>query len=186
MGRRSFVVDLSAADKAWLDQKLINGGFQGYEDLAEQLGARGVKSSTSAVGRYGQQLQRQIEAIKASTEAAKMIAAASPDEADARSAAVISLFQSGLFDAMLSIRDMEEEMDPVKRMVIFGKSARGLASLTRASITQKKWSQEVNARLDAAKAQAVDAAERHARKAGMSDDQWGLIRAEILGIEVQA
>ncbi|MEJ1496338.1 MAG: phage protein Gp27 family protein [Candidatus Sedimenticola sp. (ex Thyasira tokunagai)] len=185
MGRRSFVVDLSAADKAWLDQKLINGGFQGYEDLAEQLGARGVKSSTSAVGRYGQQLQRQIEAIKASTEAAKMIAAASPDEADARSAAVISLFQSGLFDAMLSIRDMEEEMDPVKRMVIFGKSARGLASLTRASITQKKWSQEVNAKLDAAKAEAANKAEKVAQREGLSEEAWGEIRAHILGVEIE-
>lgn len=186
MGRRSFVVDLPAEVKAWLDNELVKRGFADYEELADSLKSKGIDTSKSALGRYGQKLQREIEAIRASTEAAKQIANATPDEADARSAAVISLFQSRMFDAMLELGDIDQELDPASRIHLLGKSARGLASLTQASIRQKKWAAEVQTKLNAAKATAAKNAEAIARKAGVSDEDWGEIRAEILGIEVDA
>lgn len=184
MPRRSFVVDLPAEVKAWLDAELVRRGFSDYEQLAESLKAQGVDTSTSAVHRYGQQLQREIDAIRASTEAAKVIAGATPDDEDARSAAVISLFQSGMFDAMLAVREAQDDIEPAKRLAMFGKTAKGLADLTRASLSQKRWATEVRAKLATAKAEAAKKAEAVAKRAGLSDDDWGQIRAHILGIEV--
>ncbi len=185
MPRRSFVVDLSAGDKAWLDQELISGGFQGYDDLVEKLQARGVNSSTSAVHRYGQQLQRKIDAIKSSTEAAKAIASAAPDDADARSAAVISMVQSDMFDVLMALQEAEDA-DPAKRVKLISNAARAISDLSRASVNQKRWAAEVNLKLNAAKQAAADQAETIARRNGLSDEDWGAIRAHILGIEVQA
>jgi len=185
MPRRSFVVDLSTADKAWLDQELVRGGFAGYEDLVAKLKARGVDSSTSAVHRYGQQLQRKIDSIKSSTEAAKAIAEAAPDDADARSAAVISMVQSDMFDVLMDLQDAEDA-DPAKRVKLISNAARAISDLARASVSQKRWAAEVKTKLDAAKQAAATKAETVARRNGLSDADWGEIRAHILGIEVEA
>lgn len=184
MPRRSFVVRLPMEAKAWLDQELVKRGFAGYEEIAETLKAKGHQTSMQAVHRYGQRLQKQMEAISASTEAARIIANATPDQADARSAAVISMFQTGLFEAMLAMQAAEGAA-PKERVQLYSKAARGIADLTRASVAQKKWADEVKAKLAAAKTQASKAAETVARKAGLSDDDWGAIRAQILGIEVE-
>ncbi|MBL3601743.1 MAG: DUF3486 family protein [gamma proteobacterium endosymbiont of Lamellibrachia anaximandri] len=185
MPRRSKINLLKPEVKAWLDQELIKRGFSGYEELEVLLKQQGLKVGKSVIHRYGQKLQRQIDAIKASTEAAQIIAEATPDEADARSGAVISMFQTGIFDAMLAMQE-GEELPPAAQVEILGKAAQGISQLTRASIAQKKWSAAVRSKLEAAKKSAADKAEAVARKAGLSDDDWGAIRAQILGIEVDA
>ncbi len=72
--KRSKVTTLPAEVKAWLDAALIQGNFSGYEQVAAELAARGCALSKSAVHRYGTQLEQRLSAIKASTEAAKLIA----------------------------------------------------------------------------------------------------------------
>jgi DNA-binding transcriptional regulator YiaG len=92
--------------------------------------------------------------------------------------------QAGLFDALLEMNAANDEMDPGARFAMLGKAARGISQLTRASIAQKKHSNEVRAKLDAAKRKAADQVEAVAKKAGLSEEDFGLIRAQILGIEV--
>lgn len=185
MPQRSKIDRLKTSEKAWLDQQLINRKFQDYEELATLLAERGLKIGKSSIHRYGKQLQRQLAAIQASTEAAQIIAEATPDEADARSGAVISMFQTGIFEAMLALRDAEA-MEPSDQMRLYGKAAQGIASLTRASLSQKRWADEIKRRLDIAKQLAVEQAQQVAVRNGLSDDDWGMIRAQILGIEVDA
>lgn len=185
MSRRSFVVELPVEIKAWLDQELVRRGFSNYDELAESLQDKGVETSRAAVARYGKKFQTWIESIRASTEAAKVIAGATPDEADARSAATISMLQTGMMNAFMSL-DQAGDKPPEEQIEIFSKSARSIADLTRASLAQKRHQADVEAKLNAAKQAAANAAERVAKQAGLTDDDWGAIRAQILGIEVRA
>lgn len=128
---------------------LIDNGFSGYEALEQiVLDAHGIAIGKSTLQRYGSKLQRRLDAIRASTEAAKAIAEAAPDEADHRSAAVISLVQSSLFGAMLALEEAEDA-DPAERVKLLANAARAIAESSRAAQGQKKWAQEQKAKLDA-------------------------------------
>lgn len=168
MPRRPKVVDLPKDVRAWLDEALAEGNFCGYETLSAELKRRGYDISRSSVHRYGQRLERKLAAIRASTEAARQIAAAAPDDSDLRSAAVISLVQSDLFDALLALQEAEHA-DPADRVKLLAAAARAVAEASRASIGQKRWADEVRERLDAV--------EKTARQAGRTLDAQTL--AEI-------
>lgn len=86
--------------------------------------------------------------IKASTEAARMLAQAAPDEADEHSAAVLRMVQSALFDALTRVAEASEEADPAAQVKVLSQAARAIAEASRASIGQKKWADEVRARLE--------------------------------------
>lgn len=107
MARRSKVDALPPEVRAWLEKTLADRSHPGYVALSEALKAQGYELSHSAIWRADQRIQRTMSAIKASAEAARLIAEAAPDAADEHSAAVIRLVQSALFEAMsLDHRDM--------------------------------------------------------------------------------
>lgn len=133
-----------------LDSRIIANGFGGYVGLTDWLYERGYTIGKSAVGVYGQKLQRRLSAIKTSTEAARLIAQAAPDDSDERSGAIISLVQTEIFEALLSMQDAEEESDPAERIAILGKAAKNIAALTRASVSRNKWAMEVRSSIAAA------------------------------------
>jgi DNA invertase Pin-like site-specific DNA recombinase len=159
MPRRPKITRLPSDVRIWLDEALAEGNFAGYEALAAELRARGYDVSRSSVHRYGQRLERKLAAIRASTEAARQIAAAAPDDADLRSAAVISLVQSDLFDALLALQEAETA-EPGERVKLLAAAARAVAEASRASIGQKRWADEVRARLDELERQAAKADRR--------------------------
>lgn len=159
MPRRPKITRLPSDVRTWLDEALAEGNFAGYEALAAELRARGYDVSRSSVHRYGQRLERKLAAIRASTEAARQIAAAAPDDADLRSAAVISLVQSDLFDALLALQEAETA-EPGERVKLLAAAARAVAEASRASIGQKRWADEVRARLDELERQAAKADRR--------------------------
>ena len=161
-----------------LDARIIANGFGGYVELSGWLAERGYSIGKSAVGAYGQRLERRLGAIRASTEAARMIAAAAPDDADERSAAIISLVQTEIFESLLALQDATDETDPAKRVEILGKAAKNIATLTRASVTRNKWAAEVRGKLDAARAEV----RKLASGAGVSDETLAAIDARLLGV----
>ncbi len=153
MPKRSTMDTLPPELRAAIERLIVERGFSGYAWLEERiLEEHGVRVSKSSLHRYGSQLQRKLDAIRASTEAARLIAEAAPDEADQRSAAVISLVQSAMFEALLGLQEAEEESDPAERVKLLGLAARAMAEASRASIGQKKWQSEVSAKLDALEA----------------------------------
>lgn len=164
-----------------LDRRLIGGGFAGYVELAEWLADQGFEFGKSTVHRYGAALQRRLSSIRASTEAAKLIAAAAPDEADDRSNAIISLVQTEIFEALLALQEASEEEDPGDRIAILGKAAKNIATMTRASVARNKWAVELDVRRKAAK-DGADAAEAAARQQGLSADTVAAIRHAVLGV----
>lgn len=166
--------------RAWLDSELIKRGFGGYQELEKQiLAAHGVEIDHSTLHRYGHKLKRKLEAIRASTQAATAIAEAAPDDADLRSAAVMSLVQTEIFDVLVNLQEAsDEDIDQVTRVKLLSQAAKNIATLSRASVNQKKWSIEIRDRARA----VADEVQSTARAAGMSEETAEIWRKKILGI----
>lgn len=184
MAPRSKIVMLPADMRKWLDTMLADGNFAGYELIAAELKQRGFDISKSAVHRYGQELERKLSAIKASTHAAAAIAAAAPDDADLRSAAVISLIQTEVFDVLVQLQEAEAQDDPTNRVKLLGRVAKSIAELSRASVNQKKWQVSIEIKIrEQERAKAAEDATTVAKDAGASPEMISKIR-NALGVTV--
>lgn len=180
MPRREKIATLSPEIRAWLEAELVKRGFGGYQQLEKLiLAEHDIKIDHSTIARYGKKLERKLDAIRASTEAARSIAAAAPDDADLRSAAVMSLVQTEIFDVLVNLQEAsDDDVDQVTRVKLLSQAAKNIATLSRASVNQKKWQSEVAARVQAVADRAADVA----RKGGLSANAVETIRREILGI----
>ncbi|MBT0665753.1 DUF3486 family protein [Geobacter pelophilus] len=143
MANRSSVNKLPGEIKSWLDKSLMEGNFSGYELLEAALKERGFQIGKSSIHRYGSKLERRLATVRAATESARIIAEGAADEKDDRSAAVIAMVQSDIFEAMLSFQEAEEEQDQGARLKLLAQAAKGIADVTRASVTQKKFANEI-------------------------------------------
>ncbi|TCW31428.1 phage protein Gp27 family protein [Gulbenkiania mobilis] len=161
MARRPKIDSLPADLKTQLERLLLDKTHGGYMALSAWLKEQGFEISHAAVHRYDQRLQNVMSRIKASTEAARLIAQSAPDEADEHSAAVLRMVQSSLFEAMTRVTEAQDA-DPADQVKILSQAARAIAEASRASIGQKKWADEVKTKLDAI--------EREAGRAGRTLD----------------
>lgn len=166
------------AVRAELDRRIVAQGFGGYVALSEWLAEQGYEIGKSAVGMRGQNLKRKLAAIRASTEAARMITESAPDEADERSNAIISLVQTEMFEALMQMQEAEGEDDQGARIEILGKAAKHIATLTRASVARNKWAAEVRAKIDSALADV----KAIANSAGVSEETMAAIDARLQGV----
>lgn len=179
MGRESAIDQLNTDDKQWLDRRFMDCGFNGYDEIAKILHERGYNISKSSVHRYGQKLEQKLAAVQASTQAAMMIADAAPDDGDLRSSAVLSLVQTELFNALISLQESNDpDASPADRIMLMAKAGKGIAEIAKASVNQKKWETEVKERVE----KAVKAVANIAKKGGLSDAAVDEIRKQILGI----
>ena len=153
MGRKSSIDRLDPEIKAYLLAMIATGSMTLNEliaDLQERFpaaAASGDLPSRSAVGRYGQKLERRLAAIRASTEAAKLIQAHAGDDKDARSEALTAMVQTELFEAILELQEADAEgdeaADPGERVALLSKAAKNIATLTRSSINLKEFQTKV-------------------------------------------
>lgn len=179
MGRQSSIDTLPQDVRHWLERALTEQNFSGYQALEEMMREKGFALSKSAIHRYGQQLERRFAAIKASTEAARIITEGAADDQDARSEAVIALVQTEMFESIINLQEAaEEDVDPIERMNALSKVAKNIATLTRASISQKQYKATVQAKA----AEVADKAAKLAKKGGLSAESVAEIRRSILGI----
>ncbi|MCG9079460.1 DUF3486 family protein [Laribacter hongkongensis] len=179
MARRNSIDQLPKAVRDWLDRSLVDGNFSGYQLLEEALREKGFAISKSAIHRYGQKIERRFAAIKASTEAARLLTEGAADDQDARSEAVIALVQTELFESIVNLQEAgDEDIDPAERIGLLSSAAKNIATLARASVNQKKFRLEIQARAEAAAANV----EKIAKKGGLSSESVEQLRREILGI----
>ena len=179
MAKPSAVDQLNPVDKFWLDTRFKDKGYCGYEEIAEILMKRGYSISKSSVHRYGQKLEQKLAAVQASTQAAIMISEAAPDDADQRSAAVMSLIQTELFNSLIALQESNDpDTSAADRIELMAKCGKGIASIMQASIGQKKWMLDVRDRVE----KAVQAVDSIAKKGGLSAEAAAAIRKEILGL----
>lgn len=176
MPPRSKVSQLPPEIRAELEQRLIASGFSGYEDLEAWLETEGFEIGKSSLQRDGSKLQRRIDAIKASTDAARTIAEAAPDDEGHLSGSVINMVQSDIFDVLVALQEAEDA-EPVERIALLGKAAKAVAELSRASVNQKKWS--VHVREQALK-EAAQRVEQAATSQGMGTEQVQFWRQQVL------
>lgn len=147
MAPRSKISQMPPDVRAWLDKSLSDRGFSGYQELAALLKEKGYDISHAAVHRHGQKLARRLDAIQASTEAAKLIAQQAPDSADERSAAVAAMIQAGMIEALMDFQEAED-LPPDERIIVLSKASQGFAKLFAANLLQKKRADEVKVALD--------------------------------------
>lgn len=179
MAKRSKIVGLPEEVRRWLDAALVEGNFSGYELLESELKGRGYDIGKSAIHRYGQNMERRLAAVRASTEAARQIAEAAPDDADQRSAAIISLVQTDIFNVLLLMQEAEGAA-PEERLKIMGRAAKSIAELSRASVNQKKWQSEIRDKISV-KMAALEG-EAKTGKTGFDLETLRRVRAELYGI----
>ena len=150
MGRKSSIDRLDPEIKAYIQAMLASGSMTLDELIADLQGrfpaaaTAGDLPSRSAVGRYGQKLERRLSAIRASTEAAKLIQAQAGDDKDARSEALTALVQTELFEAILSLQEADDpDIDQAERVGMLSAAAKNIATLTRSSINLKEFQAKV-------------------------------------------
>ena len=131
------------------ESRLIRGAFAGYEQLSDWLATQGYEIGKTALHKHGQKLKRRLEAIKASTQAAQLLAESAPDEAGALSSAVLSLVQTEMFELLVSLQEVDDAEDAGARVKLLGNAAHAMADLARASLKQKEWAAGIKAKLDA-------------------------------------
>lgn len=178
MPKRSTVKALPQAVKDWLDAALVENDFSGYRELEDELKKRGFDISKSAVHRYGQKLEQRLASIKASAEAAKVISENIGNEKSAQSDAILEMIQSEVFQALMSLEEIKEQDDPMKRLSALSSVGKNISPLIGASINLKKYQAEIKVRADAA-AKEVD---QVVKKNGLTEETANQIRKQILGI----
>lgn len=167
--------------RSWLDKTLIKGNFSGYEMLENALRERGFAISKSAIHRYGQKFERRLAAIKASTEAARMLTEGAADDQDARSEAVIALVQTELFEVIVNLQEAaDDDIDAAERVKLLSGAAKNIAALSRASVNLKQYQAKVRAE-DAAKLARLEG-EAEAGKGTLDLATIKRIREELYGI----
>ena len=169
--------------RAWLHKAIVERGFGDIVGLTEELnalckeGGVAITIGKSAVGAESQRVKRAQEAIRATTEAARLIAETSPDVGDKRSAGAMAIVQSEVFELLLKMRE-SEDLDDDKRMGVMSEAALLLSRLSRSRVYQSRWDQEVEAKTKA----AAEKVAKLAKKGGMDAKTVAEIRASILGI----
>jgi len=191
MGRKSSISRLPGDIKSYIEAMLATGA-QTLDELIADLQERfpaaarsGELPSRSAVHRYGTKLDQRLSAIRASTEAAKIIHAQTGDREDTRSGALIAMIQSELFESIMSLQeagDGENAMDPAERVGLLSMAAKNIATLTRSSVSLKKYQTDIEeAARKALLAEQRAALDAMGSKGGVTEETKAAIR-EALGI----
>ena len=192
MGRKSTISRLPDDVKAYITAKLAEGRLTLDEliaDIRQRFPAAqqaGDLPSRAAVHRYGQKLEKRLSAIRASTEAAKIIRAELGDKEDARSEGLIAMIQSELFESIMTLQEAgegDEAMDPAERVGLLSMAAKNIATLTSSSVRLKKFQSEAvaQARRELLAEQEANLQEV-AKSQGMDEAQVDFWRRKFLGI----
>ena len=146
MGRKSSIARLQPEVRAHIEAQLAQGSCT-LDELIADLQARWPshdRPSRSAVHRYGQKLDRRLAAIKASTEAARLISEQAGDSKDARSEALTALVQTELFEAILALQEADDpDVDTAERVGLLSSAAKNIATLSRSSVNLKLFQAKV-------------------------------------------
>lgn len=184
MAPRSKIAKLPEDMRAWLHRALVERAFGDIIPLTEELNAKlkeagiAVYIGKSAVGAESQKVQRAQAALRATLEAARVMADTAGNEGDLLGGQVMSMVQSQIFDLTLQVRELEDEEDPARKVDLLGKIALASSRLSRATVNQDKWMAEIKASARA----AADKVAKLAQAGGLRPDTVAEIRSSILGI----
>lgn len=179
MGQRSKVITALPKElRDELDQKLVGGSFSDYRGLEAWLATQGFRISRGSLLRYGSAFERRIKTISLATQQARALAEASPDREGSMTDALARLVQEKLFSVLVEAEDLEDGQ--------LTRFARAIADLGRATISQKRWQEEMRARL-AEQKRAADKKMTELKSAGgLSNEAYDAMRNILLDIDPTA
>lgn len=173
--QRSKVHMLPKRLREQVEQKLVAHHFSHYRELEEWLAAQGYTISRSSLNRFGQVYERRLEALRLASEQARALQLAAPDSENALGDALIRLVQERLFGLLIETHALADDDLP--------KIARAISDLGRASVSQKRWREEIAERLERARRAADSQLGEIAERAGLSAETAREIRSVLLGID---
>jgi hypothetical protein len=198
MARRSRIkTEVPSAIQDEFNARLVAGGFADYEGLTAWLNERlaeeglSVRISKTSAFRYGAEFQEQFERDMAEQrqlyQIAKTSLADNQDPEGVVREATIRTMQTRLLRLSIALRDAEEAGDdPHLLAKTSSQIAKAIADLGRTDIMSQKYKAEILREERAKQVAAANAAESVAKSAGLSDNDWAMIRAKFLGVEVEA
>jgi hypothetical protein len=140
-----------------LDARLVRSGFAGHEGLAAWLKSQGYEISRGTVGRYALGFKRRLAAIRMATEQARAVVEASPDQDNTVNDALMRLVQERLFRMLVDLQEIDVA-DATPELL--AKLARSIAELGRASVSQKRWAEQMRAQAERKLEMRAEAAKR--------------------------
>ncbi|MGH8338318.1 MAG: phage protein Gp27 family protein [Gammaproteobacteria bacterium] len=140
----------NAPFKEELDRILIEGRLPNYEALAKWLSTQGRKIVEARPPSYGRGLEQKLNLVRLVTEQATAVIEASPDDDNNLSAALLRLVQQHLFEMLVDLKTEGLTQKDIAKI------ADSVAQMTRATVMQQKWANELKAKI----AEKVGAAER--------------------------
>lgn len=182
MGRKSSLDVLPQEVRRWLERALTERNFTGYAELEELLKDKGFVITRSSLQRFGYKMEQQLARVRAATEAARLMAREAEDDSDDRSGGLMALIQTEMIDIFMRLKAVEGD-DPKeneKRTKLLAIASKNIATLTRASVSLKKFQLDVRDKLDA----KMDELERQAKGGDgrLSLETLKLVREQIYGI----
>jgi hypothetical protein len=182
MPRKSTVKALPASIRKELD-RLLTEGAHTLDQIVAHLRQLGAPVSRSAVGRYSQDFEEVAAHIRESREIASSFARELGEVPDGDMGRVlIEIVHRLVFKASLAKLRDGDAIDAVDAARL-AKAIKDLAAGSKIGVDT-----EIKIREQARKealAKAAEAAQGAADQAGLTPEQWGLIRAQILGVEVE-
>ncbi len=136
MPPRSKIEQLPDNIRVALEKRLIGKGFSDYGELESWLNKKGYQVSRSSIHRFGQRFEERIKALKSVTEQAKVIVEESRDEDGAMNEALQRLAAEKAYQILL---EMEVSPDDISLSGLI----RSISDLGRASVTQKKFANDI-------------------------------------------
>ena len=93
------------------------------------------------------------------------------------------MVQTELFESIVNLQEAGDIEDPAERIGLLSSAAKNIATLTRASVAQKRWADEVRqaARAELLREQAAEL-DKTVQAGGMDEDQAMFWRKKFLGV----
>jgi Protein of unknown function (DUF3486) len=134
-------------------------------------GAR-ISNHHASVQRYGHDFEERLAAVTLASKQAQAVTEAAPDNEGAMTDALARIVQEKIFATLVEAEQISEGD--------MAKIARAVADLGWATISQKKWADEVRSRLEEQKRAAM---KKLNERGGISDEMAQVMRNILLGID---
>lgn len=169
------IQQLAPEVRAELNDRIASRNFTSYRELKLWLRQHGCLIGTLAVQRHANKLELRLEAVRLATAQARAVVEAAADDNVDINEALLRLVQQHLFTVLVELQGVDFNRANLPAL------ARSVSALARASVLQKKCTDEIRARVAQKVADARHALDK-ARALGLSEDGAAQIRNVLMEI----
>ncbi len=163
---------------------MLADGRHTIDQIVAHLRSMGADVSRSSVGRYSKQFDIVAAKMRESREIAAAFARELGEVPEGDTGQIlVEIMRNVVFKLALNANENDDGVD-VKDVMRLAKSIKDLSSASKTGIETEAKIRE-QAKREALE-KAANEAEGIAKQAGLTEAQFGLIRAKILGVEVDA